>query len=218
MAARRRLVGDPPRGVGALVEQVRRTTHAHMVKHLVDPTSDDTRPDQNHFEVFVDSNMAKIFNINIGDSIDIEAYWDEPDPIATVFISGFYNLGSDTIFNNFYVENFQQQDSSFVFSNLIIANEEDLKKLGDRFISMDSDLYWKLDINEEKINSNEVDSLSDILVEAPPNLSSKYDNFSFNTSIVDSLDNFDSNLSTAAIPMKTILVTFLFISFSRNKI
>ena len=162
--------------------------------------------DQNYFEVFVDSNMAKIFNINIGDSIDIEAYWDEPDPIATVFISGFYNLGSDTIFNNFYVENFQQQDSSFVFSNLIIANEEDLKKLGDRFISMDSDLYWKLDINEEKINSNEVDSLSGILVEAPPNLSSKYDNFSFNTSIVDSLDNFDSNLSTAAIPMKTILI------------
>ena len=43
-------------------------------------------------------------------------------------------------------------------------------------------------------------------------------NFSFNTSIVDSLDNFDSNLSTAAIPMKTILVTFLFISFSINKI
>ena len=48
--------------------------------------------DQNHFEVFVDSNMAKIFNINIGDSIDIEAYWDEPDPIATVFILSLIHI------------------------------------------------------------------------------------------------------------------------------
>tara|TARA_B100001029_G_scaffold33052_1_gene24962 strand:- start:4285 stop:7797 length:3513 start_codon:yes stop_codon:yes gene_type:complete len=163
-------------------------------------------PDQKYFEVFIDSNMADIFDIKIGDSIDIETYWDEPDPIATVFISGFYNLGSNTNFNNFYIKNFQQEDSSFVFSNLIIVNEEDLKKLGNRFISMDSDLFWKLDIDEEKINSNEVDSLGSILVDVPPNLSSKYDNFSFNTSIVDSLDNFDSNLATAAIPMKTILI------------
>ena len=162
--------------------------------------------DESYFEVFIDRNVATFFNINIGDLINIEAYWDEPNPITTVFISGLYDLGENANFNNFYIENFQQKDSSFVFANLIISNEEDLEKLGNKFISMDSNLYWKSDINEDKINSNEVDELNSILIDVPPNLSSKYDNFSFNTSIVDSLDNFDNNLSTAAIPMKTILI------------
>ena len=86
--------------------------------------------DESYFEVFIDRNVATFFNINIGDLINIEAYWDEPNPITTVFISGLYDLGENANFNNFYIENFQQKDSSFVFANLIISNEEDLEKLG----------------------------------------------------------------------------------------
>ena len=37
-------------------------------------------------------------------------------------------------------------------------------------------------------------------------LSSIYDNFSFKTGIEESLEKFDNNLATAAIPMKTILI------------
>ena len=71
---------------------------------------------------------------------------------------------------------------------------------------MDSDLFWMIDINEEKINSTEVNNINSIIVDNPPLLSSKYDNFSFNTGISDSLEKFDNNLATAAIPMKTILI------------
>ena len=71
---------------------------------------------------------------------------------------------------------------------------------------MDSDLFWMTDIEEEKINSTEVSKINSIIVDSPPLLSSKYDNFSFNTGMVESLELFDSNLSTAAIPMKTILI------------
>ncbi|MBR39186.1 MAG: hypothetical protein CL888_03120 [Dehalococcoidia bacterium] len=71
---------------------------------------------------------------------------------------------------------------------------------------MDSDLFWMIDIEEEKINSTEVSKINSIIVDNPPLLSSKYDNFSFKTGMVESLEMFDSNLSTAAIPMKTILI------------
>ena len=63
-----------------------------------------------------------------------------------------------------------------------------------------------IDIEEEKINSTEVSKINSIIVDKPPLLSSKYDNFSFKTGMVESLEMFDSNLSTAAIPMKTILI------------
>ena len=157
-------------------------------------------------EVFIDKDIANLFKIMPGEILEIEAYWDESDPIANVYISGFFSLGKSNNFNSFYSQNFIQEDSSFIFANLVIKDIEDLKELGEKFISMDSDLFWMSDIDEEKINSTEVNKINSIVVDNPPLLSSKYDNFSFKTGIVDSLEKFDSNLSTAAIPMKTILI------------
>ena len=144
-------------------------------------------------EVFIDKDIANLFKIMPGEILEIEAYWDEADPIVNVYISGFFSLGNNNIFNSFYSQNFVQEDSSFIFANLIIKEIDSLKELGDKFISMDSDLFWMSDIDEEKINSTEVTKINSIVVDNPPLLSSKYDNFSFKTGITDSLEKFDSN-------------------------
>lgn len=156
--------------------------------------------------VLIDLDTADLFNINPGDIIQIETYWDEPDPTLNVLISGTYELGNNQFFNQFYDKNFIPKDSSFIFSNLLIDSEEDLINLGIKFTSMDSDLFWISNINEEKINSGVTDQLKYILNNIPEDFSSKFDGFSFNTSITDALLDFDKNLSRAAVPMKTILI------------
>ena len=162
--------------------------------------------DENLIGIYIDKDIANLFNISSGQKLEIEAYWDEPDPIVNVIVLGFFSLSKNKSFNNFYSNNFIQDDSSFIFANLIIKDINELSNLGNKFVSMDSDLFWMTDIEEEKINSTEVSKINSIIVDNPPLLSSKYDNFSFNTGMVESLEMFDSNLSTAAIPMKTILI------------
>ena len=162
--------------------------------------------DENSIGIYVAKDIANLFKISAGEKLEIEAYWDEPNPIVNVTVLGFFSLSENESFNNFYSNNFMQEDSSFIFANFIIKDINELSKLGNKFVSMDSDLFWMIDIEEEKINSTEVSKINSIIVDSPPLLSSKYDNFSFKTGMVESLEMFDSNLSTAAIPMKTILI------------
>ena len=162
--------------------------------------------DENSIGIYVSKDIANLFKISAGEKLEIEAYWDEPNPIVNVTVLGFFSLSENESFNNFYSNNFMQEDSSFIFANFIIKDINELSKLGNKFVSMDSDLFWMIDIEEEKINSTEVSKINSIIVDSPPLLSSKYDNFSFKTGMVESLEMFDSNLSTAAIPMKTILI------------
>ena len=162
--------------------------------------------DKNSIGIYLAKDIANLFKISAGEKLEIEAYWDEPNPIVNVTVLGFFSLSENESFNNFYSNNFMQEDSSFIFANLIIKDINELSKLGNKFVSMDSDLFWMIDIEEEKINSTEVSKINSIIVDSPPLLSSKYDNFSFKTGMVESLEMFDSNLSTAAIPMKTILI------------
>ena len=162
--------------------------------------------DENSIGIYVSKDIANLFKISAGEKLEIEAYWDEPNPIVNVTVLGFFSLSENESFNNFYSNNFMQEDSSFIFANFIITDINELSKLGNKFVSMDSDLFWMIDIEEEKINSTEVSKINSIIVDSPPLLSSKYDNFSFKTGMVESLEMFDSNLSTAAIPMKTILI------------
>jgi len=162
--------------------------------------------DENSIGIYIDKDIAKLFNISTGEKLELEAYWDESNPIVNIFVLGFFSLSKNESFNNFYLNNFLQEDSSFIFANLVIKDINELSKLGNKFLSMDSDLIWMTDIDEEKINSTEVSKINSIIVDSPPLLSSKYDNFSFKTGMVESLEKFDSNLSTAAIPMKTILI------------
>ena len=162
--------------------------------------------DENSIGIYLAKDIANLFKISAGEKLEIEAYWDEPNPIVNVTVLGFFSLSENESFNNFYSNNFMQEDSSFIFANLIIKDINELSKLGNKFVSMDSDLFWMIDIEEEKINSTEVSKINSIIVDSPPLLSSKYDNFSFKTGMVESLEMFDSNLSTAAIPMKTILI------------
>jgi len=162
--------------------------------------------DENSIGIYVANDIANLFKISAGEKLEIEAYWDEPNPIVNVTVLGFFSLSENESFNNFYSNNFMQEDSSFIFANFIIKDINELSKLGNKFVSMDSDLFWMIDIEEEKINSTEVSKINSIIVDSPPLLSSKYDNFSFKTGMVESLEMFDSNLSTAAIPMKTILI------------
>ena len=162
--------------------------------------------DENSIGIYLAKDIANLFKISAGEKLEIEAYWDEPNPIVNVTVLGFFSLSENESFNNFYSNNFMQEDSSFIFANLIIKDINELSKLGNKFVSMDSDLVWMIDIEEEKINSTEVSKINSIIVDSPPLLSSKYDNFSFKTGMVESLEMFDSNLSTAAIPMKTILI------------
>ena len=162
--------------------------------------------DENSIGIYVAKDIANLFKISAGEKLEIEAYWDEPNPIVNVTVLGFFSLSENESFNNFYSNNFMQEDSSFIFANFIIKDINELSKLGNKFVSMDSDLFWMIDIEEEKINSTEVSKINSIMVDSPPLLSSKYDNFSFKTGMVESLEMFDSNLSTAAIPMKTILI------------
>ena len=162
--------------------------------------------DENSIGIYLAKDIANLFKISAGEKLEIEAYWDEPNPIVNVTVLGFFSLSENKSFNNFYSNNFMQEDSSFIFANLIIKDINELSKLGNKFVSMDSDLFWMIDIEEEKINSTEVSKINSIIVDSPPLLSSKYDNFSFKTGMVESLEMFDSNLSTAAIPMKTILI------------
>ena len=162
--------------------------------------------DENSIGIYIDKDTAKLFNISPGEKLELEAYWDESNPIVNIFVLGFFSLSKNESFNNFYLNNFLQEDSSFIFANLVIKDINELSKLGNKFLSMDSDLIWMTDIDEEKINSTEVSKINSIIVDSPPLLSSKYDNFSFKTGMVESLEKFDSNLSTAAIPMKTILI------------
>ena len=162
--------------------------------------------DENSIGIYVSKDIANLFKISAGEKLEIEAYWDEPNPIVNVTVLGFFSLSENESFNNFYSNNFMQEDSSFIFANFIIKDINELSKLGNKFVSMDSDLFWMIDIEEEKINSTEVSKINSIIVDNPPLLSSKYDNFSFKTGMVESLEMFDSNLSTAAIPMKTILI------------
>ncbi len=162
--------------------------------------------DENSIGIYLAKDIANLFKISAGEKLEIEAYWDEPNPIVNVTVLGFFSLSENENFNNFYSNNFIQEDSSFIFANLIIKDINELSKLGNKFVSMDSDLFWMIDIEEEKINSTEVSKINSIIVDSPPLLSSKYDNFSFKTGMVESLEMFDSNLSTAAIPMKTILI------------
>ena len=158
--------------------------------------------DENSIGIYIDKDIAKLFNISTGEKLELEAYWDESNPIVNIFVLGFFSLSKNESFNNFYLNNFLQEDSSFIFANLVIKDINELSKLGNKFLSMDSDLIWMTDIDEEKINSTEVSKINSIIVDSPPLLSSKYDNFSFKTGMVESLEKFDSNLSTAAIPMK----------------
>ena len=162
--------------------------------------------DENSIGIYLAKDIANLFKISAGEKLEIEAYWDEPNPIVNVTVLGFFSLSENESFNNFYSNNFMQEDSSFIFANFIIKDINELSKLGNKFVSMDSDLFWMIDIEEEKINSTEVSKINSIIVDSPPLLSSKYDNFSFKTGMVESLEMFDSNLSTAAIPMKTILI------------
>ena len=162
--------------------------------------------DENSIGIYIAKDIANLFKISAGEKLEIEAYWDEPNPIVNVTVLGFFSLSENESFNNFYSNNFMQEDSSFIFANFIIKDINELSKLGNKFVSMDSDLFWMIDIEEEKINSTEVSKINSIIVDSPPLLSSKYDNFSFKTGMVESLEMFDSNLSTAAIPMKTILI------------
>ena len=162
--------------------------------------------DENSIGIYLSKDIANLFKISAGEKLEIEAYWDEPNPIVNVTVLGFFSLSENESFNNFYSNNFMQEDSSFIFANFIIKDINELSKLGNKFVSMDSDLFWMIDIEEEKINSTEVSKINSIIVDSPPLLSSKYDNFSFKTGMVESLEMFDSNLSTAAIPMKTILI------------
>ena len=162
--------------------------------------------DENSIGIYVSKDIANLFKISAGEKLEIEAYWDELNPIVNVTVLGFFSLSENESFNNFYSNNFMQEDSSFIFANFIIKDINELSKLGNKFVSMDSDLFWMIDIEEEKINSTEVSKINSIIVDSPPLLSSKYDNFSFKTGMVESLEMFDSNLSTAAIPMKTILI------------
>ena len=162
--------------------------------------------DENSIGIYVSKDIANLFKISAGEKLEIEAYWDEHNPIVNVTVLGFFSLSENESFNNFYSNNFMQEDSSFIFANFIIKDINELSKLGNKFVSMDSDLFWMIDIEEEKINSTEVSKINSIIVDSPPLLSSKYDNFSFKTGMVESLEMFDSNLSTAAIPMKTILI------------
>ena len=161
---------------------------------------------EDQIEVFIEKDIANLFNIIPGDFLEIEAYWDERNPVANVFVSGYFSLGENQNFNSFYLNNFVQEDSSFLFANLLVKDIFDLEILGNKFESMDSDLFWMIDIDENKINSTEVNKINSIIVDNPPLLSSIYDNFSFNTGLGDSLEKFDNNLATAAIPMKTILI------------
>ena len=165
-------------------------------------------PDSSEAQVsaLINSEIAALFKISPGDVIKLETYWDEPDPSLNVLISGTYDVENNEFFNQFYEKNFIQKDSSFIFSNLLIDTEVQLNKLGNRFTSMNVDLFWISDINEEKINSGVTDQLKYILNNIPEDFSSKFDGFSFSTSITDVLLDFDKNLSRAAIPMKTILV------------
>lgn len=165
-----------------------------------------SKTDENSIGIYIAKDIAKLFKISAGEKLEIEAYWDEPNPIVNVTVLGFFSLSENESFNNFYSNNFMQEDSSFIFANFIIKDINELSKLGNKFVSMDSDLFWMIDIEEEKINSTEVSKINSIIVDNPPLLSSKYDNFSFKTGMVESLEMFDSNLSTAAIPMKTILI------------
>ena len=59
-----------------------------------------------------------------------------------------------------------QEDSSFIFANFIIKDINELSKLGNKFVSMDSDLFWMIDIEEEKINSTEVSKINSIIVDS----------------------------------------------------
>ena len=161
---------------------------------------------EDQVEIFIEKDIANLFNIVPGDFLEIEAYWDERNPVVSVYVSGYFSLGENKNFNSFYLNNFVQEDSSFLFANLLVKDISDLEILGNKFESMDSDLFWMIDINEEKINSTEVNNINSIILDNPPLLSSKYDNFSFNSGISDSLEKFDNNLATAAIPMKTILI------------
>ncbi len=163
-------------------------------------------PDDNSVGVFIDNKVAKLFDISAGEKLEIEAYWDESNPKINISVLGFYSLSKNKNFNTFYINNFMQEDSSFIFANLMIKDISELSKLGNKFVGMDSDLFWMTDVEVNKINSTEVNKINSIIVDSPPLLSSKYDNFSFKTGMVDSLEMFDSNLSTAAIPMKTILI------------
>ena len=175
-------------------------------KELINFEKTTSNTDENSIGIYIAKDIANLFKISAGEKLEIEAYWDEPNPIVNVTVLGFFSLSENESFNNFYSNNFMQEDSSFIFANLIIKDINELSKLGNKFVSMDSDLFWMIDIEEEKINSTEVSKINSIIVDSPPLLSSKYDNFSFKTGMVESLEMFDSNLSTAAIPMKTILI------------
>ena len=106
--------------------------------------------DENEIGIYMDKDIANLFNISSGQKLEIEAYWDEPDPIVNVIVLGFFSLSKNESFNNFYSNNFIQEDSSFIFANLIIKDINELSNLGNKFISMDSDLFWMTDIEEEK--------------------------------------------------------------------
>ena len=175
-------------------------------KELINFEKTTSNTDENSIGIYIAKDIANLFKISAGEKLEIEAYWDEPNPIVNVTVLGFFSLSENESFNNFYSNNFMQEDSSFIFANFIIKDINELSKLGNKFVSMDSDLFWMIDIEEEKINSTEVSKINSIIVDSPPLLSSKYDNFSFKTGMVESLEMFDSNLSTAAIPMKTILI------------
>ena len=79
--------------------------------------------DENSIGIYIAKDIAKLFKISAGEKLEIEAYWDEPNPIVNVTVLGFFSLSENESFNNFYSNNFMQEDSSFIFANcsLIIS-------------------------------------------------------------------------------------------------
>ena len=61
-----------------------------MLKHLdirilinLEELSNTLQEDQ--IEIFVEKDIANLFNITPGDVLDIEAYWDERNPVVSVY-------------------------------------------------------------------------------------------------------------------------------------
>ena len=47
---------------------------------------------EDQVEIFIEKDIANLFNIAPGDFLEIEAYWDERNPVVSVYVSGYFSL------------------------------------------------------------------------------------------------------------------------------
>ena len=62
--------------------------------------------DENSIGIYIAKDIANLFKISAGEKLEIEAYWDEPNPIVNITVLGFFSLSENESFNNFYSNNF----------------------------------------------------------------------------------------------------------------